>query len=135
MRVENLYATTGFVSRAFFHIVGGQWLGKTSPRPTPTHLLVARASVHEDGGRNHDAPHLPHDGVMENMVGHGHTGADEAFLPVRANVTRGPADSNAITKTVVVVTVKRMIITRQSTRDLTRKSRGTSGAMVLQRHH
>ena len=39
-----------------FHTVGGQWLGKTSPRPTPTHVLVARASVHENGGRNHDAP-------------------------------------------------------------------------------
>ena len=29
---------------------------RTSPGPPPTHFLVARALVHEDGGRNHDAP-------------------------------------------------------------------------------
>ena len=34
---------------------------KTSPRPTPTHLLAARTPVHEDGGRDHDAP-------LENLV-------------------------------------------------------------------
>ena len=50
-------AVTGFVTCAF-HIVGGQWLGKTSPRPTPTHILAARASVHEDFGRDHDALHV-----------------------------------------------------------------------------
>ena len=48
---------TGFV-RCGFHIVGGQRFGKTSPRPTPTHFLEARASVHEDGGRDHDALHV-----------------------------------------------------------------------------
>ena len=35
---------------------GGQWLGKTSPGPPLTYLLVERAVVLEDGGRNHDAP-------------------------------------------------------------------------------
>ena len=55
MQAENLYAVTCFVNRAF-HIVGGQWIGKTSPQPTPTYFLAARASVHEDGGREHDAP-------------------------------------------------------------------------------
>ena len=60
MRVEYLYATTGFVNRAFPD-VGGQWLGKTSPRPTFTHLLAARAPAHEDGGRDHDAPHVLHE--------------------------------------------------------------------------
>ena len=39
-----------------FRVVSGQWLGKTSPRPTPAHLLAARTPVHEDGGRDHDAP-------------------------------------------------------------------------------
>ena len=60
MRVENLYATTGFVNRAFQN-VGGQWLGNTSPRPTLTHLLAARAPDHEDGDRDHDAPHVLHE--------------------------------------------------------------------------
>ena len=67
---------------------------------------------------------------METSVGHGPTGADEAYLPVRASVTRGPADSSATPITVVVVTAKKMIITRQSTRALTVSSgmsRGTSG--------
>ena len=58
-------------------------------------------------------------GVMETSVGHGPTGADEAYLPVRANVTRGPADSYVTSKTVVVVTAKKMIITRRSTRAMT----------------
>ena len=56
MHAENLYAVTGFM-KCDFPIVGEQRLGKTSPRPTPTHLLVARTLVHEDGGRDHDAPH------------------------------------------------------------------------------
>ena len=59
MQAENLYAVTGFMKCAL-PVVGGQWLGKTSPRPTPTHLLAARAPVHEDGGRDHDAPHVLH---------------------------------------------------------------------------
>ena len=77
-------------------------------------------------------------GVKETSVGHGPTDADDAFLPVRANVTRGPADSYATPITVVVVTAKKMIFTRQSTRALTvssRMSRGTSGAMVPQCQH
>ena len=59
MRAENLYAVTGFANRAFL-IVGGQWLGKTSLRLTPAHLLAARTPVHEDGGRDHGAPHEQH---------------------------------------------------------------------------
>ena len=39
-----------------FHLVGGQWVGTMRPQPKPTHLLVARTPVHEDGGRDHDAP-------------------------------------------------------------------------------
>ena len=86
MRVENLYATTGFVNRAF-HIVGGQLLGKTSPRPTLTHLLAARAPVHEDGATvTHHSDYT--NGVTETSVGHGPTGSNEVYLPVRANVTR-----------------------------------------------
>ena len=54
MRVQNLHATTGLVNCAF-HIAGGQWLGNTSPRPTLTHLLAARAPDHEDGVCDHDA--------------------------------------------------------------------------------
>ena len=72
---------------------------------------------------------------METSVGHGPTGADEANLPVRSSVTRGPPDSYATPITVVVVTAKKTIITRQSTRALTvssKMSRGTSGAMVPQ---
>ena len=128
MRVENLYATTGFVSRAF-HIVGGQWLGKTSPRPTPTHLLAARAPVHEDGATvTHHTYNT--NGVMEETVGHGPASSNEVYLPVRANVTRRHADTCAAPITVVVVTAKKMIIARQSTRTLTVSSglsRGTSG--------
>ena len=60
MRVENLYGTTGFVNRAFQN-AGGQWLGKTSPRLTLTHLLAARAPDHEDDGHDHDAPHVLHE--------------------------------------------------------------------------
>ena len=64
MRTENLYAVTGFANRAFL-IVGGQWLGKTSLRLTPVRLQAARTPVHEDGGRDHDAPHKRSEG--ENM--------------------------------------------------------------------
>ena len=39
-----------------FHTVGGQWVGKKPPQPKTTHLLAARKPVHEDGGRDHDAP-------------------------------------------------------------------------------
>ena len=39
-----------------FHIVGGQWVGQKPPQPKPTHLQAARTPVHEDGGRDHDAP-------------------------------------------------------------------------------
>ena len=85
MRVENLYVRTGFVNLAF-HTIGGQWLGLTSPRP------------------NHSAYT---NGVTETSVGHGPTDADDAFLPVRANVTCGPAASYATPITVVVVTAKK----------------------------
>ena len=37
-----------------FHIVGGQWVGETPPRPSLAHLLVARKPVHEDGARDRD---------------------------------------------------------------------------------
>ena len=80
-------------------------------------------------------------GVTEIPVVHGPTGADEAYLPVRASVTRGPAGSYATPITVVVVTAKKMVITRQSTRALTvpsRMSRETSGgndAPVPQQTH
>ena len=39
-----------------FHIVGGQWVGKTPPQPKPAHILAARTPVHEDVRRDHDAP-------------------------------------------------------------------------------
>ena len=58
-------------------------------------------------------------GVTETSVEHGPTGADETYSPVRASVTRGPADSHATPITVVVVTAMKMIVTRQSTRALT----------------
>ena len=69
-------------------------------------------------------------GVTETSVEHGPTGVDEAHLPVRASVTRGPADAYATPITDVVVTAKKMVIPRQSTRALTVSSgmsRGTSG--------
>ena len=44
-----------FVNRAF-HTVGGQWLGFTSPRPTPKHFLAPRTPVHEDGARDRGSP-------------------------------------------------------------------------------
>ena len=75
--------------------------------------------------------------VTETSVGHGPTGAVEAYLPVRANVTRGPADSCATPITIVVVTAKKMITTRQSTRALTvtsgmsREIRSGNGASAL----
>ena len=55
-------------------------------------------------------------GVVEETVGHRHTGADEAQLPVRANVTRGHTDAYAAPITVVVVRATKMIITSQSTK-------------------
>ena len=81
------------------------------------------------------APTWKYIGTQENevswgSVGHGPTGADEACLPVSASVTRGPADSCAISMTIVVAAAKKMIITRQSTRALTVSSgmsRGMSG--------
>ena len=38
-----------------FQNVGGQWVGKTPPRPTLTRLLAPRTPVHEGGGRDRDA--------------------------------------------------------------------------------
>ena len=67
--------------------------------------------------------------MAETSVGHGPTGVDEAYLPVRASVARRPADAYATPTTVVVVTAKKMAITKQSTRALTvsfEMSRGTS---------
>ena len=52
-------------------------------------------------------------------MSHGLTGVDEAYLLVRASVTRTPADAYAIQITVVVVAAGRMVNTRQSTRALT----------------
>ena len=72
-------------------------------------------------------------GVMEETVGHGLTGADETYLPVRANVTDRHADAFAAPVTVVVVTAKKMVNTMQSTRALTVSSglsRGTLVALV-----
>ena len=34
----------------------GLWVSKAPLQPTPTHLLAARTPVHEDSGRDHDAP-------------------------------------------------------------------------------
>ena len=92
-------------------------------------------------------------GVTEKTVGHGPTDAGEANLPVRASVTFTPADACATpskgtflgnlackvagyevlsqtSTTIDVVTAKKMVFTRQSTRALTvtsGMSRGTSG--------
>ena len=52
-------------------------------------------------------------GEMEETVAHGPTGANEAYLPVTANVTRRHADTYAAPITAVVVTAKKMVITRQ----------------------
>ena len=43
-------------------------------------------------------------GVMEETVGHGPAGANEAYLPVRANVTRRHADTYTAPIIAVVVT-------------------------------
>ena len=141
MNVLSLYAATGFVIRAF-HSVGGQQLGSTPPRPTPTHLLSLRTPVHEDGGRDRDAPFSRStyysNGVTGKTVGHEPTGVDEAHVPERARVTRGPADGYATPVTVNVVTAKKMVLTEQSTRALTvlsgmsRRTRGGNGASVPQ---
>ena len=70
-------------------------VGKTPPRPTSTLLLASRTLVHEDGGRDRDAPFSSQTycsdyttGVTETSVGHGPAGAEEAYLLVRASVTR-----------------------------------------------
>ena len=55
MRVVKLHTATGFVNRAF-HIFGGQWVGQAPPRPTPTHLLAARANDLENGAHDRGAP-------------------------------------------------------------------------------
>ena len=47
-----------------FHVIGGQWVGKTPPRPSQTLQLAPRANEH--------------DGVTEDIVGHGHIDADES---------------------------------------------------------
>ena len=68
-------------------------------------------------------------------MGHGPAGANEAYLPVRANVSRRHADTYAAPITVVDVTAKKMVITRQSTRVLavssgmSRRTRGGNGAV------
>ena len=51
-------------------------------------------------------------GVTEIPVGHGPTGAVEAYFPARASVTRGPTGSCTTPVTVVVVAAKKKIITR-----------------------
>ena len=116
MNVVSLYAATGCVIRAF-HTVGGQWLGSTRPRPTPTRHLSPQTPVHEDGGRDRDAPFSSWTyysayttGVTEISVGHEPTGVDEAYLPVRASVTRRPADGYATPVTVVVVTATKVAV-------------------------
>ena len=69
---------------------------------------------------------------------HGPAGADEAYLPVRASVTRGPNGSCATPITVAVVAAKKMINTWQSMRALTvstgmsRRMCGGNGASVQQ---
>ena len=72
MRAENSYAATGFVNRTF-PIVVGQWLGKTSPRLTPTHLLQ-----NEHLSMKMEVTTTTH----KEIEGHGPTGADKAYLPV-----------------------------------------------------
>ena len=78
---EPAHAKTVFANRAF-HKVGGQWLGKTSLRPTPAHLLTARTPVHEDGGRERDAPHVLHDG--------GNSGTRTYWAPTRPSYLLEP---------------------------------------------
>ena len=58
---------------------------------------------------------------------------DETYLPVRASVTRRPADGYA-TPVIVVVTANKMIITKQSARALTVSSERVvaNGASVPQ---
>ena len=77
-------------------------------------------------------------GVTETSVRLGLTGVNEAFSSVRANLTRGLADSCAKQITVLVVTTEKMIITTQSTRALTVSSkmyRRTSDTVMPQYHH
>ena len=69
---------------------------------------------------------------------HGSTGADEAYLPERTIVTRGPAGSCTISVTAVVAVANEMKVTRRSTRALTvssrmsRRTRGGNGASAPQ---
>ena len=51
-----------------FHIVGVQWVGRKPPQPKTVHLLAARTPVHEDGGRDHDAPVVTAEKVV--IAGH-----------------------------------------------------------------
>ena len=62
-------------------IIGGQWVGKAPPRPSPTHLLAPQTRVHEDGARDRDAPLVVHERSDGKTVGHGPAGADKAYLP------------------------------------------------------
>ena len=71
---------------------------------TPAYFLAARTLVHVDGGRDHDAPNIQHNGGMEETVEHGLTGTNEAKLPVSANLTCRYADNCAASITAVVVT-------------------------------
>ena len=48
--------------------------------------------------------------MTETSVGHGPAGVDEAYLLVRASVTRTPADAYATPIILVVVTAKKMVI-------------------------
>ena len=128
MWVENHYAITGFVNRAFqigwwqniattdaYAPSGGTstcpWRWRSRPRRT-------KRTTRTEWWRK---------------VGHGPTSADESYLPFRANVTRRHADSYAAPPTAVVVTAKKSVITKQSTRALTvssgmsRRTRGGNG--------
>ena len=73
--------------------------------------------------------HTYTNGAMEKTVGHGPTGSNEVYLPVRSNVTSRHADTYAASITIIVM-AKQMVIAKQWTRALTVSSgmsRGTSG--------
>ena len=107
-------------------MVGGQWVGQAPPRPTPVHLLTARANDRKKWRSR------------QRSTTRGPTGADEAYLPERIGVTHGPAGSCAISITAIVVVASKMKVTRQSTRTLTvssekpRRPRGGNGASAPQ---
>ena len=125
MRAENSYAATGFVNRAF-PIVVGQWLGRTSPRLTPTHLLqneylaVTTTTHHTYYTKR----------VKKEMEGPWPTFADKAHLPVEPTwhvdlLTLMQHQQQSLSSTI-----------RQSTRVLSvtsRKSQGTSDTTVTTR--